>query len=251
MKRIFLIAVYLAAIAVPFLSACQKTVDAQAVWDQSIAAMRSLSSVATTITLTVANSADATQSVDLQATGILDNTGKSYLLMSTTDNPSSQADILVIGPDEYYVGSGSGESILWGSAMTAADFLQYGSFIFAQALLPLDDQLIASLVNPIAARDEKINGVSCYHITLQIDPQAYSQFLFGSSDPANVSLAGVQLSGSVEYWIGKSDLRFYRSQASIQLNPPDSGGSTSSSAIVVTSTIDYSNFNEPVTFPVP
>jgi hypothetical protein len=46
-------------------------------------------------------------------------------------------------------------------------------------------------------------------------------------------------------------LRFYRSQASIQFNPPDTGSSTSNTAIMVTSTIDYSNFNEPVTFPVP
>jgi hypothetical protein len=234
-----------------FLSACQNPITAQTIWNHSFETMQALTSVKTTATIQAVNSSSPEEPLAVDFSGALDGSGKSFLEFTTQGETGGAAYILKTGPDEYHLGSETDTGIAWQEPITSAEIISYGSYLFIQILNPLDDLLKDSFVSPILGANETIDGVACYHITLQVDPAAFQQLLFGATDPASVGMANVVFSGTADYWISTIDFRMLRSGSIVQFSPTGQDPATTSQFIRITSSIDYSAYNEPVTFPTP
>ncbi len=250
MKRTFLVSACLVMV-VFVMASCQKPLTAQQIWDRTFDIMQTVSSFKTSATLQATNSAFPEESLSVQLFGSLDGSGKSQLEFTMSGEVGGTVYIYMVGPDEFYVGASSDSGIAWEGPMTAAEFGQVGSFIFIQVLTPFDDLVRTGMIDPIMSADEVINGIPCYHISLQIDPAIYKQFLFKDVELSEFDMSGMEISGAAEYWIGKADFRTYRSFSTVQFSPAGDDPATATQAIIITSTIDYSAFNEPVTFPTP
>jgi hypothetical protein len=235
------------------LTACtaRPTGEGQNIIDDSFAAMQALSSYTTSASLHAVSSASPDNALDLEITTSADNTGRSLLRFNIAGDPSSNEYIYRSAPDVYYSGNDDSGTLQWGAAFTAADFLQVGSYFFMQLIVPLDEQIRTSLIAPTQGNEETINGVACHHITADIDPSVYMAFLFGGGSPADVGLGNIALSGTADYWIGKSDHLIQRAQSVVMLYPAGSDPETTTESITITTSIDFTSFGQPVTFPTP
>ncbi len=251
MKRSTSILIVCFFILTYFLSACQNPLTAQSIWDRSFDTMQALTSVKTTATMLAVNSASSEEPLAADFAGILEGSEKSFIEFTTHGETGEAAYILKTGPDEYYIGSETETGIAWQEPITSAEIALYGSFLFMQILTPLDDLLKDSFVNPVLAANETIDGVPCYHITLQVDPASFQQLLFASTDPADVGMANVVISGNANYWISTVDFRMLHSESILHFSPEGQNPISTTLLITITSSIDYSAYNEPVTFPTP
>jgi hypothetical protein len=238
-KTILFVSLTLALAATLF--GCQGSLTAQQVWDQSFAKMIEITS------LNMAGTYDYNSSGATPISGFYERSGKS-LLSITQEYGNFLA--LRIDQDTVYLGFETEGSYVWNQPNTIEDFIYANSgFLFLPLLPPVSDQVKASWISPTLVGEETIDGVDCYHITLLVDPGQYQALAFNGLTAIDLNVMDLAISGTADYWIGKSDLLFHKSTTNIQIEATDNTGA--SAPLTTEVTLDYSAFNELVTFPVP
>lgn len=246
MKKVVLASVFLFSLLALALASCQKPLTAQQIWDQSFDTMQDLSTYKTSTYNLYALA--GMEENELQAEGSHDPSGKSILQITGHDVTGSTRTYSVLqnNPDEFYAGSMQSDGMSWWlGPLDYRDFCVQGGTWYMHIISPVSEQIRASWIEPVLQGEEVVNGTLCYHITLQLDPEVFVEVLFGIED---YDIPDLNLFGTADYWVGKFDLRFYRFESMIQYQ---ASWTPEQPTISITTSIDYSGFNEPVTFPIP
>ncbi len=241
MNNKHLLLVSLTLVLAASLLGCQGSLTARQVWDQSYAKMNEITS------LKMVGTYDYNSSGATPISGYYERSSKS-LLSITQEYGNFLA--LRIDQDTVYLGFETEGSYVWNQPNTIEDFIYANSgFLFLPLLPPVSDQVKASWISPALVGEETIDGVDCYHIALQVEPDQYQSLAFNGLTAIDLNVMNLTVSGTADYWIGKSDLLFHRSTTKIQIEATDNTGA--SAPLTTDVTLNYSAFNEPVTFPVP
>jgi hypothetical protein len=247
-KRIIGISIFCFSLVL-VLAACQQSLTAQQIWDQSFDKMKTQTSVQLSGTLDFGNVGASTNTETLPFTGALAPKGQT-LLTFTMDGNTIQ--LLKQTINQIYFGQGSLDQVAWQPSSTLHDFIYSSSgFVFMPVIMPLDTELKTGFSTPTLAGEETINGTACYHLTVQVASDPYRAFLLQDVTLADFGLDSMDLAGTTDYWIGKSDLLFYRISSHVQMDVVVSGSTPGTQSLYIDYSVDFSNYNQPVSFPTP
>jgi hypothetical protein len=231
------------------LTACQRSLTAQQIWDQSFDKMKTQTSVQLSGSLDFGNVGDTTNAETLPFSGAFDPNGQ-MLLTFTVNDQSIQ--LLKQTINQIYLGQGTLDQVTWQDPYTLHDFIYSTSgFVFMPVIMPLDTELKAGFSAPTLVGEETINGTPCYHLTVQVNSDPYRSFLLQDVTLTDFGLDSMDLSGTADYWIGKGDLLFYRVSSHVQMDVVVSGSTPGTQSLYIDFSVDLSNYNQPVSFPTP
>lgn len=201
--------------------------EAESLLLQAETAMQSVHTLQMDISLTTKS---GILPVTLEGTGIAERPDKVYISLSLL---FQTYEVLSLGEDEVfikYLGSDTWER-------TPVEQMDLSTSLLRNAftLIEVSDTAIA----PRVVGMEQVNGVTCYHLTLDINLPLYlNQRAPGVARQFDLITSRAR----GELWIGTDDFRIQKLYNEMELV-------SQGESIPVTATIEFTGFNEPVVFP--
>lgn len=222
----------LAAVLGMLLSACNalKPMTAMEIMQKAVENTNQLQTVRYKMTV---DASAAGQAMQLKGEGMVQLPNKAYAKMEML---GQTVETLQLSKDEIYARqAGTSE---W-QAVTADQLSQSGlnTDVISQQNTYFEFYRDAAL-----AEKTQINGVDCYHITFNLDLDGLMKKMMQAEVLAMIDTSNG--SGKGEAWVSQKDLLIQR--VTIEMNYAIQGQAVSSKT-----TMDYSDFNEPVELPTP
>lgn len=122
-------------------------------------------------------------------------------------------------------------------------------------------EILDSLVGLVKLRDEKIDGVSCFHYRGSIDVEAQVEEQIANLDPAQPGYEEMvrsieqqlQSENDVEFWVGKEDYLLRRFDTHYEMVYTEDEGEDTEREVSVSATysLRFYDFNRPITIEPP